>query len=388
MGVSVVQDGPFWNPLTPAIRSSATVAGVLLKLLAWVALVLGVVAGLYWTVATFDDGQELSQHIAGYPSGRLTVVMLVVALVSQTLGRRLVARRRRTVLFLRRFGYDDATRAVLAAAESVGRNWRVVTLDDAEIRPVDAAPRLRRSLTGVTKSAAAVTRARRAAGRGLRRLYTLALIVAVVFFFLKGPTSEEMLAWLESVAPAVALFVQELLVPALVSIAVLGTLWAVAALAMRMVRVGSRSLDTAQEYRYFQVRDELDITAACAKLDTREKAVFNPRLMVIKVRTGVWQQTVTRLAEASDALLFDVSQPTDNLLWELDTLLREYADRCVFIGQLDTLGAYAVRAPIDTVGGRTSSLLDGYTVIGYRADTEGLRRFRRALRAKLEALPT
>jgi hypothetical protein len=52
-------------------------------------------------------------------------------------GLRLVRKGRTLVLFLRRFGYDDAQSAVTFAVNStIGRSWRVVTLDDAEIAAV------------------------------------------------------------------------------------------------------------------------------------------------------------------------------------------------------------------------------------------------------------
>jgi hypothetical protein len=41
------------------------------------------------------------------------------------------------VLFLRRFGYDDATGAVtFAVNRTIGSTYRLVTLDDAEVAPL------------------------------------------------------------------------------------------------------------------------------------------------------------------------------------------------------------------------------------------------------------
>jgi hypothetical protein len=48
-------------------------------------------------------------------------------------GLRLVRGARTSVLFLRRFGYTDATRAVtFAVLKTIGRTWRLVTLDDKQ----------------------------------------------------------------------------------------------------------------------------------------------------------------------------------------------------------------------------------------------------------------
>ncbi|MEW8102774.1 MAG: hypothetical protein AB2785_13535, partial [Candidatus Thiodiazotropha endolucinida] len=46
----------------------------------------------------------------------------------------LIRGRRRLVLFLRRFGYDEATEALsFAAASTMGQRWRLVTLDDTTV---------------------------------------------------------------------------------------------------------------------------------------------------------------------------------------------------------------------------------------------------------------
>jgi hypothetical protein len=402
VAVSVVQDGPPWNPVTPVFRAAVTATGVLLRTLARVALPLAVLASLYWAVATFDEEQNLSQEVGGYRSGPLAAGLLAFAASTEFIGRRFLSRRRKTVLFLRRFGYGDATRAVLAATELMGRNWRVVTLDDAAIAPLEAAPHLRRSLSGLTTSAETVNAGRRLAGKALARLYRLTLLAGFLFILLARPSSEDWLGWLASAGTTVDLILEfaRTLVPILVGMAII---WAFAVLTMRLVRVGSRSLDVAQEYRYLQVRSEADIQRTCQKVDSRERAVFNPRLMVVKVDFAVWQETVTMLAGVCDAMLFDVSKPTDNLLWEMETLVSAHADLCVFIGQLDVLrpffvdgssaeGHGATRSRTVTVSrdsplGRVEQLLDGRAVIGYRSDAKGLRRFRRALRAELEALP-
>ena len=48
-----------------------------------------------------------------------------------------VRRDRGMALFLRRFRYDDATRAIsFAVSTKIGSRWRLVTLDDTEIAPI------------------------------------------------------------------------------------------------------------------------------------------------------------------------------------------------------------------------------------------------------------
>src|SRR5687768_2878168 len=61
------------------------------------------------------------------------------------IGLRLLRRDRRLVLFLRKFGHDEAQSAVtFAVLRTIGASWRVVTLDDAEMAPIGVAEGSRR----------------------------------------------------------------------------------------------------------------------------------------------------------------------------------------------------------------------------------------------------
>jgi hypothetical protein len=60
-----------------------------------------------------------------------------IAIGGLRIGLRLLRRNRTLVLFLRKFGYDDAQNAVtFAVLRTIGASWRVVTLDDAEMVPI------------------------------------------------------------------------------------------------------------------------------------------------------------------------------------------------------------------------------------------------------------
>lgn len=117
----------------------AVLAGVVLLA---VALTAGAVAlGLLalFTVMDPEDGADASAVVA-------LVVAAAVAAGIILLGLRQLRGQRRLVLFLRRFGLAEATEAVsVAIATAMGRSWRVVTLDDAEIAPVGVRSSTRRS---------------------------------------------------------------------------------------------------------------------------------------------------------------------------------------------------------------------------------------------------
>ena len=72
-------------------------------------------------------------------------VTLPLAIGGVRIGLRLLRRNRTLVLFLRKFGYDDAQSAVtFAVLRTIGASWRVVTLDDAEMAPIGVAEGTRR----------------------------------------------------------------------------------------------------------------------------------------------------------------------------------------------------------------------------------------------------
>src|SRR4051794_25371493 len=81
----------------------------------------------------------------------LLVGCVVVSLVGGWAGLRLLRGRRRLGLFLRRFGYGEATRTIsTVVAGGLGRSWRMVTLDDSSVAPMGSARRHRFASVVVT----------------------------------------------------------------------------------------------------------------------------------------------------------------------------------------------------------------------------------------------
>jgi hypothetical protein len=88
----------------------------------------------------------------------------------------------------------------------------------------------------------------------------------------------------------------------------------------------------------------------------------------------------------SSLALVDVSEPTDNLAWEIEELRGRLGTRCVFIARHDralplaAAGTAVPRAPMER---RVAYLLEGESILAYTSDRRGMRRFARALREKL-----
>jgi hypothetical protein len=89
----------------------------------------------------------------------------------------------------------------------------------------------------------------------------------------------------------------------------------------------------------------------------------------------------------SSLTLIDVSEPNENLLWELEELTRRFGPKCVLIGQHERVTQLTAlshdRSMPPSVGQRIANLLEGREVLAYTTDPRGLKRFARALRGLL-----
>ena len=85
-------------------------------------------------------------------------------------------------------------------------------------------------------------------------------------------------------------------------------------------------------------------------------------------------------------IVIDISQPTENLLWELQNVLPQFGPRCVLIGHYDEVCRLATNdpraAPRRLLAAHLASLLDSREVLAYTNDDQGMRRFARALQPK------
>jgi hypothetical protein len=110
---------------------------------------------------------------------------------------------------------------------------------------------------------------------------------------------------------------------------------------------------------------------------------------VLRVSGAFWQQVVRRLAASADAVVVDISEPSENLLWEIEILKGIQGIRCAYVGHIDR-----VRPLIDPKGqhGRQTTyavhlqtLLKDDEVLVYKSESEGaMRGFTSDLAAYLE----
>jgi hypothetical protein len=149
----------------------------------------------------------------------------------------------------------------------------------------------------------------------------------------------------------------------------------------------SGAVQAADKLTTRQVENATEIDRAVGAIATESRKIFAPRLVVLHVASGVWRQTVMRLASAGSLTIIDVSEPTENLLWEIQELTERSGPRCVFVGQRDRVARLTASSedapPPRPIDEQLLRLLDGREVLAYMTNRREMRRFARALRARL-----
>lgn len=362
MAVRIVLDVESDDTLRRIGRGLVAVVGGILVVAGLVVLgVSALMVGLCVSDAANDKPLDTGLVLSTAGSVAAAVVLLL-------LGVRCVRGRRRLVLFLRRFGLTEVTAAVtMAVVTSIGRSWRLVTLDDSRTAPVGPS-------------------------RGGRRFSTLTIVVTLLVvgaavFWLVGGGFDSWAANLdiessggssaEGFSEAVGRAIGEAIVAGLIVGLVLAAVIVVASIAGVGALFGfgtRRAVRRAERSKAVVVADERGVAAVTERYAVASRRVFGSRLVVARVADAVWRQTVISLARASAVVLVDVTSASDNVLWELGTLDENDCPR-VLIGQ---------QARLDPLDDRLAEVLDGQEILAYGEGRRALRRFAGALRSRLE----
>jgi hypothetical protein len=423
---SIILDHPRQHLGRRLWRRLSTVAGGILVVVGLTASIAAVPATL--AVISFVAGWATTEpsDTDRWPNEDVPVRQVFLAWVVATplavgglrMGLALVRRNRTRILFLRRFGYDEAQNAVtFAVLRTIGSSWRVVTLDDAEMAPIGvaAAPRvLFRAGQVAAKHVLAI-----AQFLGLRTfpflvtamwgVLVLGLMDPALDFARTGTTTPD--PWIAAVDPYLAILasvferrlplddvaptlpgVFALLATAaalsfvtlLVTIAALLVAFPLSTVLIFLSSAAS-SVQEAEQSKTMAVGSVMEIQRAARAIANRSRKVFGPRLVVLRVTSSVWQYAVSELASLSSLPLIDISEPTEHVLWEIEELTKRFGDKCVLIGQYDQVAALAAFPEGDTpsVHRRLVTLLEGREVLAYTMERQGLGRFARSLRGLL-----
>jgi hypothetical protein len=127
------------------------------------------------------------------------------------------------------------------------------------------------------------------------------------------------------------------------------------------------------------------VAPATEKILRRSRKIFGPRLVVARVASAVWQETVRRFAAASALVVIDISRPTESLLWEIETVRSDKHARWILVGEEDHLAELTTgnRQKLTAEQKGLLRLVDGEEVLAYSMEPSALRRFTRALAASL-----
>ena len=314
----------------------------------------------------------------------LFFLMTAGAVVGLLLGPRLIRGRRRLVLFLRRFGFVDSSEALtFAVGTAVGRRWRVVSLDDSQLAPVGVKEGVRRSFRW---------------GRWLGPL----LIAGAIFWGYQWYTSgePERLAdeafhqvldnaqgnVLQNCLGAVVAAVGAMMLAIVFFLGMVLVIVAFLTGATLFTWASHRSVRKAEQAKALSILAVADIAPATRRIERRSRRLFAPRLMVVRVAGEHWKEAVRALSASASAVLIDISEPTESLLWEVETLYELAGLRKVFVGRRDRLEALATATGAGPAA-RLARILDREEALAYASEERrDMKRFARSLGGRLYSL--
>jgi uncharacterized membrane protein len=254
------------------------------------------------TLVTVADltGAESSNWVAMAVSG-------IAAIAAFGAGVRLFRGRRRLVLFLRRFGFTGATRALSeAVADSLGHDWRLITLDDAEVASIGVHRRSRRAVR-------------------IGWLAVLAVVGLGLWMFVSINSSST-----SGGLGGIVAFVLVVLLLVCVGVVVL--------VASLFLAVGTRALRRAERSKALAITRPEEVERSARRVKRQATRFFAPRLIVARVTSPLWREVVERLLQVADVVIVDVSELSPNMLWELG-VLSEHRRPWVAVGQVERLRA-------------------------------------------------
>jgi hypothetical protein len=413
VAINVVLDPPKRRIPRPLSERAGEVIGqalVVIGLVASVALVVLAIPALASIAGAFlrpAPGVSPSAAIIGSPVAVVWLGSIVATGVGLGVGRRVLRGRRRLVLFLRRFRNRSASDAVtFAVAKYIGRSWRLITLDDSQIAPVGLTGSAKRMFALGGLGARGVGAGRRlflATGQALGAIVVLMALMMYAYAPDSTPDDERMeVGWnaltgalFDAVVaghpmrPFGINYETGFLVLAVLAVAV------VIACALTIALVGFvriallvplSYLESSYETTLDSVRDERrrimtepELDSVVAEIRKERLRLTFPRLTVVRVRSEIWQRAVTGLAGLCHTILVDVSEPTESLVWEVESLQR-HEKRFLVVGDQRLVADLVSPTPPSDIHARLADRLRNEQILVYSTDDDGRKRFGRALR--------
>lgn len=275
----------------------------------------------------------------------------------------LTAPKKATALFLRRFRLEAVSTSMSHAVEhGIGRHIRIVTLDDRSFQSLEA-PAVVRKFSRWTAPTILTVFA----------LVVIAGLVLGTWLFLRYSFSMNGLGVIGMlIVPMTIMLTAPLIVPVCLYLATqFGILLALRGRVRRRARilVVNRGHLESFENRVRTLSNRW-----------RGATILEPQATVVEVSDGLWKEAVRVGLKKSDYLLVDVSQATENLLWELEGVLRENSHRVLFTAEENLFANWTGSPTASPTEVRADALLSGREVLGYAGSRRlDRKRYRRSL---------
>ena len=134
-----------------------------------------------------------------------------------------------------------------------------------------------------------------------------------------------------------------------------------------------------------------EISRTAEEISRQGQRIFAPRMVVVRVESLLWPATVSALARRAGAVIVDISEPTEHVLWELEEMARLHPGKYNLIGEEASIRRWSagiVAQAAQSFWMRFANHLGEAEVLAYTIDKGGMRRFARAIHGRLRDLPT
>lgn len=273
--------------------------------------------------------------------------------------------KKRTILYLRRFGFTSANQVISRAMEGQFRSrYRVITLDDSAFAPQHAA----KAMT-----------------------LTIAIMIPVLIFFIfsmmiigiililwKFPPSTKQMFWVYATS-AIAYFSWP---------TIAGLLWWACFVAATLLTLGWRRRRTAR----FRIQNLDDIPRCVLRAHQlagwlRASRLMAPAATVVTTPDTIWQPAVLAFAEHTHALVFDISVLSPGVLWEMEQLGSQSLTHVVFVAHEGQFKEWTEKPTHEVTIAKIKAKLSATTILRYRDQMSALerRQFYRALKKQVES---
>jgi hypothetical protein len=299
-------------------RPAVVLAGRLLTHIGWSVLILSLL------LFAAELGLVMTFRVEKWAAD-LTVVGALIGPIAVVCGLILTSPRKKLVLFLRRFGNEDINLSIRRAVRwRLGTTYRLITLDDLAFRPASSPPGPKAVAAGTIIAAAALALLTERAIEWVLEVVKTGEAVQTNVWVpgsidgMEGWYFEIFLYWVGKGA-----FLVECYIVGLGALVAIGILF--------LGRRSRLSIENVGRIR------KVERQAERLKSWWRGPSLFAPQASVVKVVDALWQPTVVSLLGHAEAVLIDISVPSESILWELRAAREASTSKLILLAQTDRL---------------------------------------------------